>query len=221
MSAKSADPRDDPKPLRTRRKEARPQELTEAALGLFVEKGFAATCLEDVASRAGVSKGTLYLYFSSKEALFEAVIREGILPVIETGESLVASHQGSAAALLKDLMDGWWQMVGASPLGGVPKLMMSEAGNFPEVAAFYRENVIERGHRLVGATLERGIANGEFRPVDIPSTIAVLFSPLLMMAILRYSLGPCGFDDPDKVLQTHLDIVLHGLSAPGVSKESQ
>ena len=75
---------------RKRRKEARPSELLEAALELFVEKGFAATRLEDVASRAGVSKGTLYLYFENKDALFKAVVQEGIIPVIAENEAIAA-----------------------------------------------------------------------------------------------------------------------------------
>lgn len=122
-------------PVRQRRKEARPGELTSAALQLFVEKGFAATRLDDVAARAGVSKGTLYLYFDSKEALFKAVIEEAMLPVLDAGDDLVEKYEGSAAALLRELIGAWWQLIGNTPLGGVPKLMISEAGNFPALAA--------------------------------------------------------------------------------------
>ncbi len=99
-------------PLRKRRKEARPSELTAAALGLFVEKGFAATRLEEVALRAGVSKGTLYLYFDSKEALFKAVIQEGIMPVVAENEAIVANHTGSAIDLLERLLGNWWGRIG-------------------------------------------------------------------------------------------------------------
>ncbi len=91
---------------RTRRKESRPNELLEAALELFVERGFAATRLEDVASRAGVSKGTLYLYFESKEELFKAVVRSGILPVIENAESMVGQFRGNASELLRSVVKG-------------------------------------------------------------------------------------------------------------------
>lgn len=94
-------------PPRKRRKEARPSELTAAALELFVEKGFAATRLEDIAVRAGVSKGTLYLYFDSKEALFKAVIQEGLVPTLAEAESLAAGHAGSAFELLQALIEGW------------------------------------------------------------------------------------------------------------------
>ncbi len=147
-------------PPRRRRKEARPQELTAAALELFTERGFAATRLEDIAARAGVSKGTLYLYFDSKEALFEAVIREGIIPAMNEGRTMLEEHQGSASELLRCLLLGWWELLGESPLGGVPKLMVSEAGNFPKVAAFYRENVIDPGRALLREALQRGMDQG-------------------------------------------------------------
>jgi AcrR family transcriptional regulator len=117
-------------PSRQRRKEARPAELIAAALDLFVERGFAATRLDEVAARAGVSKGTLYLYFASKEELFKAVIQQGILPVLDHGEEMLTKHQGDARSLLESMLITWWGMVGATHLAGITKLMISEAGNF-------------------------------------------------------------------------------------------
>jgi AcrR family transcriptional regulator len=200
---------------RQRRKEARPGELTAAALELFVERGFAATRLDDVAARAGVSKGTLYLYFNSKEALFKAVIEEGILPVLDEGAGMVDGFQGSPTELLRSLMLEWWNRIGSTHLGGIPKLMFSEAGNFPDLAQYYHDAVISRGRGLMYRVLERGIAAGEFRAVDIDVAIDVIFAPVLMMAIWRYSLGSCGCGshDPAQFLQTHLDLALNGLSA--------
>lgn len=201
-------------PPRRRRKEARPQELTQAALALFVSKGYAATRLEDVARLAGVSKGALYLYFDSKEALFEAVIREGILPVLDGGEAMMANYQGNAADLVRTLMFTWWENVGSTPLAGVIKLMISEAGNFPAVAAYYYDNVIVRGRRLLSEALQRGVANGEFRAIDIPMAIEVIFSPLLMLVLMRYSLTPCypeGLPDPRAYLECHVGLLLDGL----------
>jgi len=200
---------------RQRRKEARPGELTAAALELFVERGFAATRLEDVAARAGVSKGTLYLYFDSKEALFKAVIEEGMLPVLDQGADMIDGFQGSPTDLLRSLMLEWWSRVGSTHLGGIPKLMFSEAGNFPDLAQYYHDAVISRGRALMRRVLELGIAAGEFRPTDIEVAIDVIFAPVLMLAIWRYSLGPCGCGghDPVQFLQTHIDLALHGLSA--------
>ena len=205
-------------PPRQRRKEARPAELTAAALELFVEKGFAGTRLEDVAARAGVSKGTLYLYFDSKEALFKAVIQEGIVPILEDGAGLVESFGGTSSDLLRALIGNWWQRIGETPLAGVPKLMISEAGNFPELANYYYDTVIMRGRDLMRRTLQRGIAAGEFRVVDVETAIDVIFAPVLMLVIWRYSLGACCGTryDPQVYLQTHLYLAVNGLS---VAKE--
>jgi AcrR family transcriptional regulator len=203
-------------PVRQRRKEARPGELTSAALQLFVEKGFAATRLDDVAARAGVSKGTLYLYFDSKEALFKAVIEEAMLPVLDAGDDLVEKYEGSATALLRELIGAWWQLIGNTPLGGVPKLMISEAGNFPALAAYYNDTVITRGRDLMRRVLRRGIDGGEFRSVEVELAIDVIFAPVLMMMIWRHSLGccGCGTHDPEDYLATHLDLALNGLAHP-------
>ncbi len=200
-------------PPRQRRKEARPGELTAAALQLFVEKGFAGTRLDDVAARAGVSKGTLYLYFDSKEALFKAVVQEGIVPVLEEGAELVDAFEGTSTELLHVMIQEWWNRIGNTLFGGVPKLMISEAGNFPELAVYYHENVISRGRNLMRKVLQRGIAAGEFRPVDLETAIDVIFSPVLMMVVWRHSLAPCGCGghDPVTYLATHIDMTLNGL----------
>lgn len=199
---------------RQRRKEARPAELTAAALELFVEKGFVGTRLDDVAARAGVSKGTLYLYFDSKEALFKAVIREGILPILDDGADMVDSFTGSSADLLRGLILEWWRRIGSTSLGGVPKLMISESGNFPELANYYHDTVITRGRELMRRVLQRGMASGEFRAIEVETAIDVIFAPVIMMLIWRYSLGACGCGshDPATYLQTHLDLVLKGIA---------
>jgi AcrR family transcriptional regulator len=205
---------DDAAPQRRRRKEARPGELLSAALDLFVEKGYAATRLDDVAARAGVSKGTLYLYFDSKEALFRAVIQEGVLPTLEVGEAMLAENTGSARDLLRCLLLGWWELTGSTRFGGIPKLMLSEATNFPEVAQYYNDAVIERGRALLREALQRGIASGEFRPVDVELAISTIFAPVLMLAVWRHSMVVCGCaaEDPERYLDTHIDLILNGLA---------
>lgn len=207
-----------PLPSRRRRKEARPQELTAAALSLFVEKGFAATRLDEVAARAGVSKGTLYLYFDNKEALFKAVIQEGIVPALEAGEAMLAECD-DPALLLRQILHGWWQRIGSTELGGIPKLMMAEAGNFPELAAFYDEAVIQRGMRLVRTVVERGIARGVFRPLELDNLGAVLIAPLLHLALWRHSFASCcgRHTDVERYLDTYFQIVFNGLSNSSVA----
>lgn len=198
---------------RRRRKEARPQELTAAALSLFVEKGFAATRLDEIAARAGVSKGTLYLYFDSKETLFKAVIAEGVVPAIEEGEAMLERHADDPVTLLREFLYGWWARIGNTELGGIPKLMISEARNFPEVAAYYHETVIHRGLKLIRTVVQRGVEQGVFRPVSTELIGNVFMAPLLHLALWRHSFGSCCARDLDaeRFLATWFDLLMHGL----------
>jgi len=196
-----------------RRKDARPSELLDAALELFAEKGYAATRLEDVAGRAGVSKGTLYLYFDSKEELFKAVVRGAIVPAIQDAEHLLEQFEGDAAELLRQIIVGWWRFIGASRVSAIPKLMICEARNFPEIAEFYYDEVVSRGKRMFERALQRGIESGEFRPLDIECTTRILMSPLLMTCLWQHSLAACEREqpDPERYIETYLGLVLAGL----------
>jgi len=197
-----------------RRKEARPAEIVAAALEVFVERGFAATKLTDVARRAGVTKGTVYLYFESKEALFKAVVRETIVPVIAQGEALAQSFTGSARELVERLVREYWRLVGETALAGIPKLMLAEAATFPELTRFYYDEVVTRGHRLMAGVIERGIKNGEFRPVDVKVAAKLAMSPLMHAVVVRRAFAPCmpeGFD-VQNYLDTHIDLYLHGIA---------
>jgi AcrR family transcriptional regulator len=202
-------------PRWSRRKEARPAELLQAALALFVERGFAATRLDDVARRAGVSKGTLYLYFDSKEALFKAAVREGLVPALERGEQMLEQHRGSAADLLRGLIQGWWELIGNTAYGGIPKLMISECRNFPELAGFYHDEVISRGNRLIAAALERGMLSGEFRRMDTEHLTRLVLAPLVLLVVWRHSFDFCGGSrlDPDRYIDLHVQLLLDGLRA--------
>jgi AcrR family transcriptional regulator len=201
---------------RQRRKEARPAELMAAALELFVSKGFAATRLDDVAAHAGVAKGTLYLYFDSKEALFKAVIQQGIVPVLDQDAELISNFSGNSVALLQWLVLNWWERVSTTPLGKISRIIMSEAGNFPELADFYNNAVIIRGRDLLRQALNRGIASGEFRPLDMDVTIDAIFAPMMMLLIWGNSLSilGCLTQEPSRYLARHLDLILNGLVQP-------
>jgi AcrR family transcriptional regulator len=206
----------DTKPRWERRKDARPQELLAAALDLFVERGFASTRLEDVARRAGVSKGTLYLYFTNKEELFKAVVRDSIVPVIGAAEDNIAGFEGHSADLLRSVMGDWWQRLGATKASGISKLVMAEAGNFPDIACFYQEEVIARGTNMISSMLVRAVERGEFRPIDVPVMTQVLIAPMLMLMTWKHSVGPCDQNhlDPQAFLSAFLDVALHGLLPP-------
>ena len=174
-----------------RRKQARPGELLAAALDLFVERGFAATRLDEVAARAGVSKGTLYLYYASKEDLFKAVVRQNIVPLIDAFKRDVATSQADSAELLGAFFHGWWTRFGATRLAGIAKLVIGEAGNFPELARFFQEEVVGPNAALLRAIIERGVARREFRPIDLDATVHLWISPLVMRAVWECSIQPC------------------------------
>lgn len=200
--------------IRHRRKEARPAEILAAALDLFVERGFAATRLDDVAGRAGVSKGTLYLYFASKEELFKAVIHLDILPVLEQVEDVLVQHSGDSASLLRELIYRWRELAGNTKLAGIFKLVVSEAGNFPDVARYFGDHVICRIDELLGKVLKAGIDKGEFCSVDIKSVIDAITAPIMMRAILEYSIPPLcssGQNGSEGHLPTNIDLLLKGL----------
>lgn len=198
---------------RKRRKDARPAELLSAALALFVERGYAATRLDDVAAHAGVSKGTLYLYYANKAALFQAVIQEGIVPVIAEIEAIAALHDGSSFSLLEKMLANWWNRIGNTEYAGIPKLMIAEASNFPEIGAFYYEKVIARGRSLIGLALKRGMESGEFHPQDIELTIDILIAPVLMLLIWRFSFGQFQHQETDAsaYLKQHLRLMRQAL----------
>ncbi|HYH38854.1 MAG TPA: TetR/AcrR family transcriptional regulator [Azospirillum sp.] len=210
-------PHESPSPpaRRTRRKEARPAEMIEAARDLFIERGFAATKLEDVARRAGVSVGLPYVYFENKAGLFKAVVRESVLPNIRLGEEMVESFPGPTDELLRLIVARFWQM-NREPAAGLPKLVVAEATNFPDIARFYMEEVVMRGRRFFARLIQRGIDRGEFRPVDVMQMARVVSAPLSMLTIWTHSLAPHEIDPEataEGFLDAYLDLVLHGLRA--------
>jgi AcrR family transcriptional regulator len=200
-----------------RRKDARPAEIVDAALAVFAERGFSAARLEDVAARAGISKGTLYLYFPSKEELFKAVVRQALLPNIERVERLLRAHPGPAAAQVELIIGQIGALLQNTKIGAIPKLIIAEAGNFPELARFYLEEVIQRGLGLMAAVVERGIASGELRAVDVGYGARTLIAPVLLAAIWKstFEAHAGARLDAEAFLRSAVDVVLNGLRAEG------
>ena len=196
-----------------RRKDARPAEILAAALACFKERGFTATRLEDVAAKAGVTKGTIYLYYPSKEELFKAVVRGELVPNIERLEAAILDAPVPATVMLEQLCTTWAQHIVSSPISVIPKLVIAEAGNFPELARFYLEVAVRRGIELIASILHRGIASGEFRPVDVEHVVYCVLGPLLFTVLWQHSLGPHDDRqlDVQAVCRAHLDLMLHGL----------
>lgn len=201
---------------RQRRKAARPGELLDAALDLFVEKGFAATRSEEVALRAGVSKGTLYLYYPSKEELLKEVIRHNMVNQITEGTQIVREFEGSTSELLAMVFGLWWERIGETRASGIMKLMMSEVRNFPEIAEFYVDEVVRPAERMVSQLVQRGIDRGEFRQVDVAEVVHALMAPMLFLVMHKHSIGACGVGhsiEPRAFIATLTDLVLRGLES--------
>src|SRR4051812_30060941 len=185
-----------------RRNDARPAELLEAALEVFAEKGFAATRMEDIAARAGTSKGAIYLYFPSKQAVFEALVRSAIIPNIERAEAIAASHAGPVAPLFRRLLALFAGVLADARLVHFPRLIVGEAGNFPELAHFYKTAVIDRGLALIAAMHRRGVERGEVRPQDSDAVARLVVAPVLLLADWRTVFAPHSHEpfDPTPLL---------------------
>lgn len=216
-SPSTLNPQDESANKRERRKEARPVELLDAALTLFVEKGYAATKVEEVALKAGVSKGTLFLYFATKEELFKAVIRSNLADHFPGWNQEFESFQGSTAEMLAYAMQSWWERIGNTRASGITKLVSSEGSNFPEVVEFYEAEVLRPGRNLFKAILQRGIDRGEFRAMDTDTAVYSLVSTVFFLSMWRHSLSPCDSSstlDPQAFMQSHVDALIHGWQQP-------
>ena len=214
-------PQEDAAPRWRRRAADRPREILDAALTVFVAKGFAATKLDDVAVAAGISKGLLYRYFDNKAELFKEVIRQTLVTTIrDVGDRARASENAFAA------LDVFLQQLTAvakdARRSAIPKLVISESGSFPELAVFYLAEVIGPGLQQLTGLIRRGIESGEFRKVDPELAAKSIIAPFLLSVIWRHTFAryDSGRFDPDALIRQHRDILLHGLAAPesGVAK---
>ncbi|HWH50819.1 MAG TPA: TetR/AcrR family transcriptional regulator [Gemmatimonadaceae bacterium] len=160
--------------------EERPGQILNAALEVFGEHGLAAARLDDIAKRAGLSKGTIYLYFPNKEELFREMVRHTVVRQIEESEHDFEATSGSATETLTAFMRRYWTFLRSSQFAPLFRLIHAEIHNFPDLARFYAEEVIARGHRLVAAIIDRGIATGEFRAVDPAVAARMLTAPFVM-----------------------------------------
>ncbi|HET6620954.1 MAG TPA: TetR family transcriptional regulator [Dongiaceae bacterium] len=209
-----------PTPRWRRRAAARPQEILDAALTVFVTRGFAATRLDDVVAAAGISKGLLYRYFDNKAELFKEVVRQTLVATIrDVGDRARAS--GSALAALDIFLDQLIAVAGDERRSAIPKLVISESGSFPELAVFYLAEVIVPGLSQLTGLVRRGVESGEFRRVDPDLAARTIIAPLLLLVIWRHTFArhDAGRFDPAALIRQHRDILLHGLtmSASGSS----
>jgi AcrR family transcriptional regulator len=193
-------------------KQRRPGEIIGAAFEEFKQKGYAATRLDDVAKRVGVSKGTIYLYFSNKEELFRAVVRSLVTPTLDKAEEITAHHEGDTALLLRRHLEALYHEICQNARGrGLLRLLISESETFPELTEFYHREVMSRGNRIIGDVLRRGVARGEFRAdalVDFPQ---IVVAPVMMLAMHRMMFGERHPIAIEPYMESHIALVLAGL----------
>ncbi len=193
---------------RRRRKQERPSEILAAGLSVFAERGFSTARLDDVAERAGVAKGTIYLYFSTKEELFEAVVRDAFASVLERLTGALALPDISCTALVRLMIQTMYAQMVATERREILRLLVAEAKRFPDLVAFYHREAISRGKAIITEILRRGIASGEFR--DSPATRfpEVIIGPAIMAAVWKLVFEPVEPMDLERMIEAHLDLVL-------------
>ncbi|ACL63085.1 TetR/AcrR family transcriptional regulator [Methylobacterium nodulans] len=198
---------------RRRRKEARPAEITAAALSVFAEKGFAASRLEDVAERAGASKGTIYLYFDTKEALFEAVVHEAFAPLLDRVGKAKRDPRARSEDLLRLVIETIYRDLVGTDRRQILRMMIAEGTRFPHLVEFYHREAVSRGKALLGEIISQGIARGEF--VDGPAARCpeVVIGPAIMAGVWKLVFERIERLDLDRFIAAHLDLVLNGLRA--------
>ncbi len=196
-----------------RRKDARPAEILDAALAVFAQKGFAATKLDDIAAKAGITKGTIYLYFDSKQALFEALARQSVGVQIQQVTAQLANFSGTSAELLRFVLSTMGHFAMTSDRVVLPRLVLAEAANFPQLAEFWRREIIERGIALLSGVIQRGIDRGEFRKIEPAHAARLCVAPILIIVLWRTTFAQ--FDarpyDYQGLIDAHLQTLLKGL----------
>lgn len=201
----------------SRRKRARPGEILDAAMKAFAEKGFAATRMDDIAAAAGVTKGTIYLYFSSKEDVFKSLARQTVGQVLADVGQRMASASGDPREQIRTILSTIDAILHASDRVALPKIIISESGNFPELARFWRTEVIDKAMALLAEAYERGVAAGQFRDLPAHFVTRLCLAPLLLGVIWRSTFVPLEAQPLafDGFFETHIDVLMNGLKAQG------
>ncbi len=198
-----------------RRAEDRPREICAAALEVFAEKGFAAARLDEIARRAGVSKGTLYLYFKDKEDLFRAVVRDTVAPNVEKLRAAFTQIDLPFADVIRMFLQRFVEVTGRVPVGAVAKMVIGESRNFPELAKVWHDHVASKAIGMIAELIARAQAKGEVRPGDPRLHAFTLMGPMVLGVLWRETLQPVGGApiDLDALAKQHCETVLAGLLA--------
>lgn len=199
-----------------RRAAARPDEVLDAALDLFIEKGFSTTRVEDIAKRAGISKGAVYLYFPSKEALLEGLVKRAIVPATDKIFAMASGFEGDPRQAISMVLRAMAQQLGNTKVFAIPKIIMREALHAPEIAEMYRKEVLDRVIPVITGLVRKGIADGYLRDVDPELTVRNIVGPILAHLMLGEVFGvvPEGGMKFDQLVENHLIVLFDGLSLP-------
>ena len=201
-----------PRKRRRRNKDARPAQILEAAIEVFAQQGYAATRVEDVAARAGLAKGTVYVYYKDKEALFQAAVRHLIGPAIEHIEHAIDGFKGPTDQLLRLLIGTVYQKVVSTRAPALLRLLIAEGARFPELTRFYHREVLSRGMAALTRTLARGIERGEFRALAATAHPQILMGPALAAAVWTVLVGKSHPLDFAAYQAAHLEFLLAALA---------
>ncbi|MEO1189683.1 MAG: TetR/AcrR family transcriptional regulator [Pseudomonadota bacterium] len=199
---------------RKQQKEAKRLALIEAALAVFSRVGFAAAKIDDVAEEAGVSKGTVYLYFDSKEDLFEGMVKAKMLPMLENAADIAFDPDMSATARLKQHLRFFYTKVLDSDRRQIMRLIMAEGPNFPHLAEFYHANVLSRGQAMINAIIQQGTETGEFRNMSGHGLMHNVVAGALVAGVWKLVFDQFQPIDLDAYFETHIDLILNGLRVP-------
>ena len=201
------------KPKFQRRSEDRPREICAAALEVFAEKGFAAAKLDEIAKRAGVSKGTLYLYFEDKEQLFRAVVRDTISPNIDAVRASLEQLDMPFEQIVRAFLPRFAELTTRLPMGAVAKMVIGESRNFPELAKVWHDVVLAKAIGTLTGIIERAQQRGEVRPGDPRLQAFSLMGAMMMGVIWHETLVPAGGEplDIEALARQHVDTILAGL----------
>jgi len=202
-------------PRYQRRKEERPAEITQAALEAFARNGYAATRVDEVAKRAGVSKGLLYLYFKTKEELFKAVIRSAVVPRVDALKMAVTETELSAEEFLRGPFLEFMKNLPDSPVRVVVRLLIAEGPKHPDLTAYYCDQVISGGIAALRQIISRGVRNGEFHQSKLDEYPQLLIAPALLSMIWKTLFQEHLPIDTDKLLETHIELMLRAIKVNG------
>lgn len=200
---------------RRRRKQERPAEILEAGLAEFLERGFEGARVEDIARRAGVAKGTVFRYFPSKEALFEAALEAQLQPVFALMAGVMEAPPGPPLALIEALITATHRGLLQGDVPRIIRMVISEGQRFPGLLEAYHRQSMQRGEALMHSLLARGLARGDFVESPVTALPMVLMAPALMAAVWHLTFDRFEPLDPERMLAAHLHMVRAVLTRPG------